>query len=58
VVLTSRARGDDNHLVSPVAALSRDVRITIRRRFRGDVTGRGEGWIAEYDAGSPGALVG
>jgi salicylate hydroxylase len=58
VVLTSRARGDDNHLVSPVAALSRDVRITIRRRFRGDVTGRGEGWIAEYDAGSPGALAG
>jgi salicylate hydroxylase len=58
VVLTSRARGDDNHLVSPVAALSRDVRITIRRRFRGDVTGRGEGWIADYDAGSPGALIG
>jgi salicylate hydroxylase len=58
VVLTSRARGDDNHLVSPVAALSRDVRIAIRRRLRGDVTGRGEGWIAEYDAGSPGALVG
>ena len=58
VVLTSRARGDDNHLVSPVAALGRDVRIAIRRRLRGDVTGRGEGWIAEYDAGSPGALVG
>jgi len=58
VVLTSRARGDDNHLVSPVAALSRDVRITIRRRLGRDVTGRGEGWIAEYDAGSPGALVG
>jgi 2-polyprenyl-6-methoxyphenol hydroxylase-like FAD-dependent oxidoreductase len=58
VVLTSRARGDDNHLVSPVAALSRDVRIAIRMRLRGDVTGRGEGWIAEYDAGSPGALVG
>jgi salicylate hydroxylase len=58
VVLTSRARGDDNHLVSPVAALRRDVRIAIRRRLRGDVTGRGEEWIAEYDAGSPGALVG
>jgi len=58
VVLTSRARGDDNHLVSPVAAMSRDVRIAIRRRIRGDVTGRGEGWIAEYDAGSPAALVG
>jgi salicylate hydroxylase len=58
VVLASRARGDDNHLVSPVAALSRDVRIAVRQRLRGDVTGRGEGWIAEYDAGSPGALVG
>jgi len=58
VVLASRARGDDNHLVSPVAALSRDVRIAVRQRLRGDVTGRGEGWIAEYDAGAPGALVG
>ena len=58
VVLTSRARGDDNHLVSPVAALGRDVRIAIRRHLGRDVTGRGEGWIAEYDAGSPGALVG
>jgi salicylate hydroxylase len=58
VVLASRARGDDNHLVSPVAALSRDVRIAVRQRLRGDVTGRGEGWIAEYDAGSPGSLVG
>ena len=58
VVLTSRARGDDNHLVSPVAALARDVRIAIRRRFSRDLTGRGESWIADYDAGSPGALVG
>jgi salicylate hydroxylase len=58
VVLTSRSRGDDNHLVSPVAALKRDVTIAVRKRLRADVTGRGEGWIAEYDAGSPGALVG
>ncbi len=58
VVLTSRARGDDNHLVSPVAALKRDVLIAIRKRFSTDVTGRGEAWIAEYDAGSPEALAG
>jgi salicylate hydroxylase len=58
VVLTSRARGVDNHLVSPVAALARDVRIAVRKRFSKDITGRGESWIGEYDAGSPGALVG
>jgi salicylate hydroxylase len=58
VVLTSRSRGDDNHLVSPIAALKRDMAIAVRRRLGADVTGRGEGWIAEYDAGSPGALVG
>jgi salicylate hydroxylase len=58
VVLTARSRGDDNHLVSPIAALRRDVAIAVRRRLGADVTGRGEGWIAEYDAGSAGALVG
>lgn len=57
VVLTSRARGQDNHLVSPVAALTRDLRIAIRKRLGSDVTGRGESWIAEYDAGSPEALA-
>jgi len=58
VVLTSRERGNDNHLVSPFAALMRDVRIAVRKRFSTDVTGRGEAWIAEYDAGSPAALAG
>ncbi|HXW88464.1 MAG TPA: FAD-dependent monooxygenase [Streptosporangiaceae bacterium] len=58
VVLTARSRGDDNHLVSPIAALRRDLAIAVRKRLGADVTGRGEGWIAEYDAGSPGALVG
>lgn len=58
VVLTSRGRGEDNHLVSPAAALVRDVRIAIRKRFSTDLTGRGESWIAEYDAGSPGVLAG
>jgi salicylate hydroxylase len=58
VVLTSRARGNANHLVSPFAALVRDARIAVRKRFSSDVTGRGEAWIAEYDAGSPAALAG
>ncbi len=58
VVLTARARGDDNHLVSPVAALKRDMLIAVRKRFSKDVTGRGEAWIADYDAGSPEALAG
>ena len=58
VVLTSRARGADNHLVSPLAALQRDLRIAVRKRFSKDITGRGESWIADYDAGSPGALAG
>jgi salicylate hydroxylase len=58
VVLTARARGDDNHLVSPLAAVKRDVLIAFRKRFSADVTGRGEAWIAEYDAGSPEALAG
>jgi 2-polyprenyl-6-methoxyphenol hydroxylase-like FAD-dependent oxidoreductase len=58
VVLTARSRGDDNHLVSPVAALKRDLTIAVRRRFSTDITGRGEAWIADYDAGSPAALVG
>ncbi len=57
VVLTARARGADNHLVSPIAALQRDIRIAIRKRLGQDLTGRGESWIAEYDAGSPDALV-
>jgi salicylate hydroxylase len=58
VVLTSRERGNDNHLVSPLAALVRDARIAIRKRFSTDVTGRGEAWIADYDAGSPTVLAG
>ncbi|HEY2201725.1 MAG TPA: FAD-dependent monooxygenase, partial [Solirubrobacteraceae bacterium] len=33
VVLTSRARGDDNHLVSPVAALRRDLLIAVRKHL-------------------------
>ncbi|HEY2507080.1 MAG TPA: FAD-dependent monooxygenase [Streptosporangiaceae bacterium] len=57
VVVAARGRGADNHLVSPAAALVRDARIAFRRRLGSDLTGRGEGWIAEYDAGSPGALV-
>jgi hypothetical protein len=53
VVLTSRERGEDNHLVSPWAALKRDALIALRHRFARDPTGRGSAWIFDYDAGSP-----
>jgi hypothetical protein len=56
VVFTSRGRGEDNHLVSPWAALKRDVLIAVRRRFGRDPTGRGTAWIFEYDAGSEDVL--
>jgi salicylate hydroxylase len=56
VVLTARERGEDNHLVSPLAALKRDALIALRRRFGKDPTGRGTAWIFEYDAGSPRVL--
>jgi salicylate hydroxylase len=57
VVLAARARGVDNHLVSPLAAWRRDIRIALRKRLRSDREGRGAAWIADYDAGSPDALV-
>jgi salicylate hydroxylase len=56
VVLTARERGEDNHLVSPWAALKRDALIAFRRRFGTDPTGRGAAWIFDYDAGSPEVL--
>ncbi|MGH8988555.1 MAG: FAD-dependent monooxygenase [Acidimicrobiales bacterium] len=53
VVLASRARGVDNHLSSPIAALRRDLRIAFRKRFTGNrVSGRADDWIPAYDAGS------
>jgi len=57
VVLAARARGADNHLVSPLAAWRRDLQIAIRKRFGSDQEGRGAGWIWDYDAGSPSALL-
>jgi 2-polyprenyl-6-methoxyphenol hydroxylase-like FAD-dependent oxidoreductase len=60
VVLTARDRGEDNHLVSPLAALRRDALIAIRRRFArfgADPTGRGTAWIFDYDPASPEALT-
>jgi salicylate hydroxylase len=57
VVLTARARGEDNHLVSPWAALKRDALIALRRRFGTDPTGRGAAWIFDYDAGSDKVLA-
>jgi salicylate hydroxylase len=56
VVLYARERGEDNHLVSPLAAFKRDALIAVRRRFGRDRSGRGAAWIFEYDAGSPAAL--
>jgi salicylate hydroxylase len=57
VVLAARERGVSNHLVSPWAALRRDVSIAARRRFGRDPDGRGAGWIPDYDASSPDALA-
>jgi len=52
VVLASRARGKDNHLVSPIAAWKRDLLIAIRKKIGRDVSGRATAWIPEYDAGA------
>ena len=57
VVLAARDRGVSNHLVSPWAALRRDVSIAVRRRLGRDPDGRGTGWIPSYDATSAEALV-
>ena len=51
----ARGRG---HLVSPIAAFKRDILIKLRQRFAKDRSGRGSGWIFEYDAGSPDVLKG
>lgn len=52
VVLEARARGVDNHLVSPLAALKRDALIWVRQRLSPDGGGRGLAWIPSYDPGS------
>lgn len=57
VVLASRARGVDNHLVSPIAQRKRDLLIALRKRFSADVGGRGDAWIPAYDATRPEVLV-
>ena len=56
VVLEARARGEDNHLVSPLAAFKRDMLIKVRQRFGSDRTGRNSAWIFDYDAGSDDVL--
>jgi 2-polyprenyl-6-methoxyphenol hydroxylase-like FAD-dependent oxidoreductase len=56
VVLASRERGVDNHLVSPIAAFKRDMLIKIRQRISPAKSGRGNEWIPEYDAGSEDVL--
>jgi salicylate hydroxylase len=58
VVLSARARGEDNHLVSPWAAMKRDALIALRRRLGFDrAGGRGGAWIFDYDAGSDTVLA-
>lgn len=57
VVLAARARGVDNHLVSPLAALKRDALIWLRQRISSDRGGRGLTWIPAYDAGSRSVLA-
>jgi salicylate hydroxylase len=57
VVLSARARGVDNHLVSPLAAWKRDIMIALRKRLTPDRGGRGGTWIFDYDAGSDDVLV-
>ncbi|MBO0714418.1 MAG: FAD-dependent monooxygenase [Acidimicrobiales bacterium] len=52
VVITSRERGEDNHLVSRWDAWRRDARIAVRKRFSADRSGRNDGWIAAYDPSS------
>jgi len=50
VVLAARARGVDNHLVSPIAAFKRDTLIAIKKRIGKDPSGRSSAWIPDYDA--------
>jgi salicylate hydroxylase len=57
VVLMARDRGEDNHLVSPLAALKRDLLIAVRQRLGQSANSRGGAWIFDYDAGSPDVLV-
>jgi salicylate hydroxylase len=57
VVLEARARGVDNHLVSPLAALKRDALIWVRQRVSPDRGGRGLTWIPAYDPGSRSVLA-
>ena len=57
VVLAARERGVSNHLSSPLAALTRDIKIALRKRFGKDTEGRGAGWIPAYDATSPDVLA-
>jgi salicylate hydroxylase len=57
VVISARERGEDNHLVSPIAAWKRDLLIALRKRFSSDHTGRNSAWLFDYDAGSEDVLV-
>jgi len=64
VVLEARARGVDNHLVSPVAALKRDARVVVpemllrRHAFEGAALRFPDLVDGEQDFGPPAALLG
>lgn len=51
VVLASRARARANHLTSPWARLTRDLKYAWRKRFGGDSTVLQAGHLYAYDAG-------
>ncbi len=57
MVLAARARGEANHVVSPMKAWRRDKLIALRKRFGGDPSGRGDTWIPDYDVTSPEVLA-
>ncbi len=48
--LGSRDRAKENHLVSPLARLKRDLVLSLRNRFGADKSPIGAEWIYDYDA--------
>jgi salicylate hydroxylase len=59
VVLTSRAQGNKNHLVSPWARFWRDVGYRVRNLINPQHTGLKAAWVYEYDpTAAPGAGAG
>ena len=57
VVITSRERGVDNHLISPLAGLAARSHDRRAKAYRLRSGGPRRGWIWDYDAGSESALA-